>query len=911
MSPILLQTKLFKPNPTATILHREHLLKKLNSLLQQNQFTQKVTLVSASAGFGKTTLAASWLQSTPKPQNNLNFQTAWLSLDKSDNDPGRFVTYMVAALNTIPTIQAGGFGEDVLAMLSSPQALPLTAVQVMLLNGLTAVSTPTILVLDDYHLIHAEPIHDLLTFLLEHLPPTIHLVIISRVDPPLPLPRLRVRREMLEIREKDLRFTVEETAVLLNEIAQLNLTEADVAALATRTEGWIAGLQLSVLSMQDVSDKSAFINAFTGSHRYVLDYLMEEVLQQQDEERQEFLLKTSILNRLNGALCDEILGARSKEQAARQERSQQVLQELERANLFILPLDQERRWFRYHHLFADLLRFRLQEQFADEIPVLNRKAANWYTSNGFEAEAIHHALQSDNPQFAAKLIEKQAISCLTKGHLKLFIDWCSQLPIAIRQEFPWLLMYLALSQLLTQQVPKALQNLALVGSQLQSNTLPPEEKTSLKGHINAIQAYMLIQQQQLDQSIALANLALQQLPKEATIMRSFAVFTLGGAKMLQDDISGAIEAFEETAVLSQRAKNIHLLAPAMRSQAQLLATQARLREANALCKQAISLATGKNGKPYPILAGVYGRLTELAYEWNDLETAATYAQEGIRLGEQWGNLDPLSTNYARLAVVKQAQGDSNAANEAMQQAHQLAIQGQLSPGVNTWIEFFQSKLWLAQGNLPAAADWVKQQTHVQNQPITYFTERTRRAVGRVLLAQSKPEAAIDWLAPIHPWALEKQLVHFAIQANILLAIAYQQLNNSSKMLDCITFALKQAQPEGYIRSFLDLATELNPILSFPTIHQQFSHYVNKLKGLETSTSQPEMAKSAVSLIDPLSDREIEILQLISQGYSNREIAQKLYITIGTVKSHTNHIYSKLSVKSRTQAVAHAKSLNLI
>ena len=911
MSPILLQTKLFKPNPTATILRREHLLQKLNSSLQQNQFTRKVTLVSASAGFGKTTLAASWLQSTPPQKNNLNFQTAWLSLDNSDNDPGRFLTYVVAALNTIPTVQASGFGEDVLAMLSSPQALPLTAVQAMLLNGLTAVSTPTILVLDDYHLIHAEPIHDLLTFLLEHLPSTIHLVILSRVDPPLPLPRLRVRREMLEIREKDLRFTEEETAVLLNEIAHLNLTEADVAALSTRTEGWIAGLQLAILSMQDVSDKSAFINAFTGSHRYVLDYLMEEVLQQQDAERQEFLLKTSILNRLNGALCDELLGTRGKEQGARQDRSQQVLQDLERANLFILPLDSERRWFRYHHLFADLLRFRLQEQFADEISVLHRKAANWYTSNGFEVESIHHALQSDNPQFAAELIEKQAISSLTKGHLKLFIHWCNQLPIAIQQKNLWLLMYLALSQLLTQQIPEALQNLAAVSNLLQLKNLPSKEQISLEGHINAIQAYLLIQQQQLDQSIALANLARQQLPEEAAIMRSFTVFTLGGAKMIQDDISGAIEAFAETAVLSQRANNIHLLAPAMRSHAQLLATQARLREAETLCKQAVSLASGKNGQPYPILAGIYGRLTELAYEWNDLETAVSYAQKAVRLGEQWGNLDPLSTNYARLAVVKQAQGDSNAANEAMQQAHQLAIQGQLSPGVTTWIEFFQSKLWLAQGNLPAAADWVKQQTHVQNQPITYFTERTRRAVGRVLLAQSKPEAAIDWLVPIIPWANEKQLIHFAIQTNILLAIAYQQLNKPTKMLDCISFALKHAQSQGYIRSFLDFATELDPILSHPTVYQQFTHYVNKIKGIETSTSQREMAKTAVSLVDPLSDREIEILQLIAQGYSNREIARKLYITIGTVKSHTNHIYSKLSVKSRTQAVAHAKSLNLI
>ena len=577
----------------------------------------------------------------------------------------------------------------------------------------------------------------------------------------------------------------------------------------------------------------------------------------------------------------------------------------------MLPLDAERHWFRYHHLFADLLRFRLQAQFADELPDLHRKAANWYANNGYETEAINHALQSNDPQFAADLIEKQALPCLTKGHLKLFIDWCEQLPIDIRNQYPWLLLYLALSQLLTQQIPDALHNLDAVDNHIQSNSLPPKEQTNLEGHVNGIKAYMLIQQKQLKESISLANVALQQLPVDNATMRSFAVFTLGGAKMMQDDISGAIEAFAETAVLAQRAQNIHLLAPAMRSQAQLLATQGRLHEAHKLCKQAVSLASGKNGQPYPILAGVYGRLTELAYEWNDLETAVTYAQKSIHLGKQWGNLDPLSTNFARLAVVNHALGDTVASNEALQQAQQLAIQGQLSPGVTTWLTFFQVKLWLAQGNIQAASDWVTQQTNAQNQPITYFTERTRRAVGRVLLAQFKPEAAIIWLSPIQLWAKEKQLVHFAIQTNILLAIAYHQLNQPSKMLDYISFALKHAQPAGYIRSFLDLGSELEPILNQPLVRQRFGNYVNQLSITKPVHLQPETANTAVSLIDPLSDREIEILQLVEQGLSNREIAQKLYITIGTVKSHTNHIYSKLSVKSRTQAVARAKSLNLI
>ena len=329
MSSILLQTKLFKPHTPPAIVHRAHLLQKLDSGLQQNSlFVRKLTLVSASAGFGKTTLVATWLKSMGSAQ------TAWLSLDALDNDAGRFLTYVVAALNTIPEWHASGLGDDILSMLQSPQAPPVAVIQAMLVNGLTAVSTPTTLVLDDYHLIHAQPIHDLLTFLLEQMPSTFHLVIISRADPPLPLPRLRVRREMLEIREKDLRFTEAETAVLLNDKAQLNLTPPDVAALSHRTEGWIAGLQLATLSMQEVSDKTAFINAFTGNHHYVLDYLMEEVLQQQSVERQHFLLKTSILHRLNGALCDELLGTGNKGKKEQQDGSQQMLEMLERANLF-------------------------------------------------------------------------------------------------------------------------------------------------------------------------------------------------------------------------------------------------------------------------------------------------------------------------------------------------------------------------------------------------------------------------------------------------------------------------------------------------------------------------------------------------------------------------------------------------
>src|SRR6266568_2148640 len=539
VTPIL-ATKLYLPPLRPHVVSRPRLIERLNEGLHRN-----LTLISAPAGFGKTTLVSEWLAGGSQP-------VAWLSLDEGENDPARFLTYLIAALQTI----AAKIGEGVLGGLQSPQPPPPEAILTTLLNDLTTIKDHFVLVLDDYHVIDAKPIDQVLTFLLNHLPPHMHLVIATREDPQLPLARLRARDRLTELRAVDLRFTPSEAAEFLNQVMGLTLSAQDIAALERRTEGWIAGLQLAAISLQGHEDAAGFITSFTGSHHFVLDYLVEEVLGQQDARVQTFLLRTSILERLCGPLCDAVVLDPSTS-------GQATLEYLERANLFIIPLDNERRWYRYHHLFADLLRQRLHQSFASSpadaqshVNELHIRASQWYEDHSLAIEAFHHAVAADDVERAERLIEGKGMPLQFRGAMISVLNWLASLPTTILDARPSLwVTYASALTMSGQPISSVEEKLQAAEAALQE--AEPDDKTrDLVGHIAAIRAMLAVPANQVETIIAQSRRALEYLHPNNLPVRATAHWTLGYAYQLQGDRAAARGAYTDVISLSQASGNI-------------------------------------------------------------------------------------------------------------------------------------------------------------------------------------------------------------------------------------------------------------------------------------------------------------------------------------------------------------------
>ena len=507
----LLATKLYIPPLRPNVVSRPRLLERLNEGLHR-----KLTLISAPAGFGKTTLLSAWVE-------GIDRQVAWLSLDEGDSDPARFLTYLVAALQTI----APNIGEGVMRVLQSPQPPPIESILTALLNEITTIPDHFVLVLDDYHVLDAKPIDNALTFLLEHLPPQMHLVIATREDPQLPLARLRARDTLTELRVTDLRFTPSEAAGFLNQVMGLDLSAEDITALETRTEGWIAGLQLAAISMQGQKDTTSFITSFTGSHHFVLDYLVEEVLQQQPERVQNFLLRTSILDRLCGSLCDAVLLDPNAS-------GQATLEYLERANLFIVPLDNERRWYRYHHLFADLLRQRLHQSTdsstgdeRDGVAELHRRASQWYEDNSLTIEAFHHAVAANDVERAERLVEGEGMPLQFRGPMISVLNWLESLPTTILDARPSLWVTYASALTMTGQPISSVEE-KLQAAEAALQEAEQDDKTrDLVGHIAAIRAMLAIPANQVETMIAQSRRALEYLHPNNLPVRATAALDAG------------------------------------------------------------------------------------------------------------------------------------------------------------------------------------------------------------------------------------------------------------------------------------------------------------------------------------------------------------------------------------------------
>ena len=897
----LLVTKLYIPPLRSELVPRPRLVARLNQAIEPpgpggGRFARRLTLVSAPAGFGKTTLLSEWLHSRREATPPL--QAAWLSLDAGDNDPARLLAYVVAALQGLKP----GLGGAALSAYRSPQPPPTEAVLAALINELAELAAPAVLVLDDYHLIEAQAIHDLLAFLMEHLPPQAHLVIATRADPPLPLARLRARGQLAEVRAADLRFAPDEAAALFNQAMGLPLTAKEVAALEARTEGWIAGLQMAALSLerrrqeQGAPDLSGFVQAFAGDDRYVVDYLVEEVLEGQPEAVQTFLLKTSILARLSGPLCDAVTG---------QADGWARLQALERANLFVAALDQKQVWYRYHQLFADLLRQRLERTRPEEIPALHRRASEWYEQNGWEAEAIDHALAAEDFERAAQLIAGSLWEVMARGERATVLGWLDALPGEMVRARPRLCLTAAWASLAAMELDAVEPRLQEAEQALRASP-PAGEGPALLGEIATIRTTLAGLRGDVPRSIELAHQALAHLPEEELFLRGAVTNTLGAGHEANGETEAAGRAFAQAAELCRRAGNPVVALIALCNLGRTQQLQGRLHQAQETYRQAIRFAA-EQGEPSPPVTGLaHVGLGTLELEWNDLAAAARYLQQGLELGRRLGIAEIQVVGHAFLAQVYQAQGETAAALEANGEAEALARRYQVSAGTLAQIAARRARLWIVRGDLAAAARWAQQSGLGVDVEPAYPHEFEQITLAWLLLAQGEAGKAAGLLTRLLAAAEAQSRAGSAIEILVLLALARQGQREGDQAIAAMTRALALAEPEGYVRTFVDKGRAVADLLRRVAGPTAGPSYVRKL--LAALDAPVPVAQPPV---DALSEREMDVLRQVAAGLSNREIAARLFITEGTAKWHVNKILSKLQVRRRTEAVARARELGLL
>ena len=880
----ILTTKLYIPPLRREIVARPHLIEQLNAGLvtQSDSFDHKLTLISAPAGFGKTTLLSAWSAQCPYP-------VAWISLDQRDNDPAHFWAYFATALQRVH-VDVADVGQ---AMSRSPQVPPADNILTPLLNQIAAVSHAFILVLDDYHTIETPAIHEGLAFLIDHMPRQMHLVIATRVDPPLPIARLRGRAQLTEIYQADLRFTSEEASDFLNQTMALNLSSEDVSALERRTEGWITGLQMAAISMCGRDDAAGFVRAFTGSHRYILDYLSEEVLRQQPRDVQMFLLQTAVLDRLSGALCDAVIGTAASDQVA----SQSVLEYLERSNLFVVPLDDERRWYRYHHLFADLLRRRAQRKIPALVPDLHRRASAWYEEHGFVAEAVGHALSARDFKRAADLIEQAGWATFTRGEMTTILDWVASLPEDLVRSRPRIRVLNAWAMAKSGH---------LEGIEV---SLEDIDARQFQGEVAAVRAYLAGVRRDLSRAVSFAQQALCYLPEENLLLRAIVAQNLGVAYHWSGDSTAAARTLTRAVELSRDAGQPFQALTGLAILGRAQEMQGSLRQAMETYENALKLASEAGPQPVPFACMAYVGMAGPLYEWNDLEGALRCATEGIRLSELGGFVAYQLFGKAYLARVREVQGNRDDALDALQRAEQLSQQADYALVAALATEL-RVRLWLAQGNRAEASRWAEAHRINAVGELDAAQEIEQMAVARVRLAQNEPDAALRLLAWLLEAAQAKGRMGSAVKIETLRALALQAKNDLGRALSALKRALTLAEPEGYVRTFLDEGEPMARLLRRALSAGIASNYVARLLAA-FGEEAPSLSPAMNALVEPLTEREMDVLRLIVAGLSNAEIAEELFIAVSTVKSHVNHIYGKLGVENRIQAAAHARTMGLV
>lgn len=886
----IISTKLYIPPPRSKIVLRPRLTERLNEGMQR-----KLTLVSASAGSGKTTLVSEWLAGCPQP-------AVWLSLDEGDNDPARFLTYLFAALQTI----AANIGEGVFGLLQSPQPPPTESILTALLYEITAIRDHFVLVLDDYHAIDSRPIDEAVAFLIERMPQHMHMVIITRKDPRLPLARLRVRDQLLEVRASDLRFTFSEAGAFLNKVMSLNLSSDDIALLESRTEGWIAGLQLAALSMQGHQDAAGFIQSFTGSHHYVLDYLVEEVLQLQSASMQTFLLRTSILDRLCGPLCDAVLRRGVGEHLASSVSGQETLEYLEHANLFIVPLDNERHWYRYHHLFADILRQRLRRSNSspmgdEDVAELHIRASEWYEDNGLEMEAFHHAAAAKDVERAARLAEGEGMPLLFRGAVTPVLNWLHSMPKEELDARPSLWVMYASAMLMAGQVSGVEQKLQAAEKALEGVEQDDKTRDHI-GHIAAIRATLAVIKHQAETIMTESRRALELLHPDNLPVRTATTWTLGYAYQLQGDRAAASKAYTEALSISQRIGHVMITIMATLGLGNIQEAENQLYAAAETYRRVLAMA---GNPPLPAACEAYLGLARICYEWNDLEAAEQHGQRSVQLARLLEHTDRVVAGEMFLARLKLARGEVSGATAILAEADQVARQQNF---VNLLPQIAAARVLIAllhQGNLASAA-------HLVQKHELHFSQ------VRVHLAQGDTSAALAVLETLRGKAEAKGMEDERLKVMVLQAVALHAHGEKFKAAEVLADALEMAEPGGFIRIFVDEGMPMARLLSEAAAHGLMPDYVSKLQA-ELEAEEPEdgvktdrrPAQSAKIHYEPLSERELEVLHLIAQGLSNHQISERLFLALSTVKGHNRIIFDKLQVGRRTEAVARARQLGLL
>ncbi|HEX6554072.1 MAG TPA: LuxR C-terminal-related transcriptional regulator [Ktedonobacteraceae bacterium] len=921
--PDLLVTKFTVPPVRSALLHRSHLLEVLDQ-----SCSVPLTLLLASAGFGKTTLLSVWARQRTS-------RVAWVTLDNQDNDPTRFWAYVIASLR-----KAGSpVGEATLAMLHSPQPSNLPSALTALINELAALAQDTVLILDDYHLIGEPAIHESLQFVLDHLPSRLHLLLASRSDPPLALARLRVRGQLVEIRDTDLRLDSAEAASFLTQVMNLSLSQEDIERLEQRTEGWVAGLQLAALSMRRYHDMSAWISAFTGSHRLILDYVQEEILEPLPEGLQHFLLQTSVLDRMNAELCQALTG----EQA-----SQQMLESLERAHLFLVPLDEERRWYRFHTLFREVLLARLQATQPEHVVRLHREAALWYQQQGWQHEAISHARASQDFLFMAELLEGYVERLYRQGELKTLLTWIKQLPQEVLRAHPhlatsYLLAFLVLFPFSPQQQEETayLQQLrAGVEQALQredQTALPEAERDRLRHRLTILDGWGLVAQALSDGNVEqLSRLAeqVQHLPPDDDPMwqqHRLAPFAM--ALRMAGNFPPMVAALQESREMTRMTQNRYLELQALWGLITALIALGQLRQAHERSLELQQLVD-RLGGPLPVAAYPDLFQAQLAYAWNQLELAKSASQKAIEKTAPLQYMDILMMAHEVLVRVCIAQGDLTGAEQAVREMERVN-QAAGIPLFRPEIESLWVLLWLAQGDLTRAGDWAEH-TPYRESVLFYSREIASLALVRVYLAELLYPQALQLLAALLGAAEQVSRVGSVIAILALQVSTLQASGATHEALRVLDRLLTEASPEGYKRVFLDagepmrqalqawLATspkqkqDVSPALvSYAqTLLEAFAreqHQKAREKAIPVGSPSlsRSLAQAASPLPEPLTPREQEVLHLLAQGASNQEIARQLVVSFATAKKHVASILSKLGAENRTQAIARARSLSLL
>jgi len=920
----LLTTKLHIPPTRREFVHRPRLIEQLNEGLHN-----KFTLISAPAGFGKTTLVSSWIYQIDEVGKQKEEQSisqtsrvAWVTLDERDNDPTQFWHYVIAALQTIDATQ----GETLLAILESPQPPSLESLVTVLINDLAEYQPdneqmhPLVLVLDDYHLITTEAIHDSLNFLIDYLPPSLHLVITTRSDPPLRLSHRQGRSDITQIRASDLSFTTDEAEEFLNTLMGLDLSRTDITALDSRIEGWIAGLQLAALSLQDQVDRHTFVTDFAGNDRYIADYLVDEVLYHQPPHIQTFLLQTSILDKFCAPLCNAVTD---------QSQSRTILTQLERANLFLTPLDSQREWYRYHQLFSDLLRQRLSESSeTSDITRLHQQASKWHEDSGDVIEAVNHASLAGDHQRVAHLIEQHATEFFNRFKINTMSKWIKTLPGNLLTDRPLLSMIYAWALVATGHSKEAEQSLQSIekGIDVNAEIITPTELQELDPEVRGtlievmvVRSVIAISRLNIRQTLELSQQVLPYLKDNShphlynlpLSLRPVVAFNMGLAYEINGEGNAAAEALSAAVTFGLEQENINLLPIAMARLAQLQTVQGHLNQAENTYRQAFKSATKSIGRASPMAGIAEIGLGNLFYERNDLNCARKHFNTGIAMVKRWNHAESLLAGYTGLAMVKQAQGDGAGALTLLQELADMLqkFKAQMFlPAVDTC----RARLWITQGNLAEAVRWQQTSNLSVDGDLSYQHEYDYITLARLLIAQEGWDEAEGLIARLLDFAESGERGGRVMELLMLQALVFNEQGKSKQALASLSRTLTLAEPEGYVRLFVDAGPPMARLLYMAAANDLNHSYIDQLLGA-FNTREPEEEKagkiessSDSKLVEPLSDREIEVLQCIAEGLSNREVAQKLSISITTIKSHTRNIYGKLGVNSRTQAVAKAR-----